>query len=144
MTNSFDFVESMIDSIVAGNATPQDVVSSVLSRDSGVISFAEGETPHCPDCGSTNMEEGFVESEGGKRDALKCGDCGTLLLAEDYSGDKTDSDDEQLVESTIDENDPHCPVCNSDKLTSEVVESDGQEDVVLTCGDCHTRMVVVG
>lgn len=143
MNKPSDLVESMIDSIVAGKTTAQDVVSSVLTRDgaSDHIVFAEGEKPVCPDCGSSNMEEGFVESEHGKVDALQCKDCQCLLIAE---GDES-VDEPELVEAELDEENPCCPVCNSDKLTAEVVESEnGDEDVVLTCGHCNTRMVVVG
>lgn len=142
MHNPSDLVESMIDSIVAGQTSAQDVVSSVLSRDGGSsdqVVFAEGEKPVCPDCGSSNLEEGFVESEGHKVGALKCSDCDCLLIEEQEHGDEP-----ELVEAELDEDDPCCPVCNSNDLSGEVVESDGNEDLVLTCGSCNTRMVVVG
>lgn len=135
----------MIDSMLQGNLTAQDAVSKVLGEPSepsqdDLVTFKEGEEVVCPACGSTNMTEGIVESEDGKKlAAYKCEDCGCGLVeaAEGESGE-----DGELKEAEIDENDPHCPVCNSDDLDHEIVESEGVESVVITCNACKTKMVV--
>lgn len=136
------FVESVIDSMVQGKLNSEDAVNTLLGSEeqgSDIVTFDEGEDITCPQCGSSDFDEGFAESEDGSEvPALKCKNCGCGLIEQ-----LEDTGDAGLVEAEIDENDPHCPACGSDDLSAEMIEGEaGEEDMVLHCGSCKATMVV--
>ncbi len=148
--DSVSAVKSAIDSIVEGKISAKDAISSLvgMSESSAAptkpesVDLNEGEEIVCPNCGSHNMEEGFVESEDGTRlQAYRCKDCDTGLVESiNLSGESADP---ELVEAEIDENDPSCPACGSHDLSAEMLESeDGEEHMMISCGHCHAQMIV--
>lgn len=138
-------VESMIDSLVKGEIDVKHAVDSMLgvegkASDPDRVSFSEAEEVVCPDCGSSEFEEGFVESEDGSQiPALRCTACDCGLVLDDPK-ESDDSDD--LAEAEIDDENPACPKCGSDDLDHDIVESEGEEHIVITCNHCKTKMVV--
>lgn len=136
-------VESMIDSLVKGDVSIDQAVNSMLGYEpeevSGSVSFDESEQVVCPDCGATEFEEGFVESaEGEQIPALRCTACDCGLVLDDPQTDDSD----ELAEAEIDDENPACPKCGSDDLDHDIVESEGEETIVITCNSCKTKMVV--
>lgn len=139
-------VESMIDSLVKGEVNVNQAVDKMLGSSSkskdkeDTVTFGESEDIVCPDCGSTDFEEGFVESaEGEQIPALRCKACDCGLVLETEADSK---DEDGLEEAEIDDENPACPKCGSTDLDHDIVESDGEEHIVITCGQCKTRMVV--
>jgi len=130
-------IESLIDSMLASNSQASD--NKELAE---TVTIEEGEAVICPDCNSENMVEGFVESDGEACLAYECEDCGTRLVSdESYNFDENDA---PVNEAIIDPDDPCCPICQSEELNHQVVESaDGEEDLILDCGNCGASMVVI-
>lgn len=146
--SSKSLVESMIDSMVKESLDPKTAVANLLEAateakdekeaDSDLVEFKEGEDIVCPDCGSTDFEEGFVESESGEElNALRCKSCGLGLV----ESEEPLKDETEVVEAEIDENNPVCPSCGSDDLDGEMVESEGKESLVIHCAGCGATMV---
>lgn len=146
-------VEQTIDSILSGKMTAATAVDSFLTEtpkgktEGGAkelpesIDLKEGEDLVCPQCGGTDFEEGFVESEDGEKlRALRCTECDLGLV--ETVGNEDNEGEPELVEAEIDENDPHCPACNADDLSADLVESDGEQHMVISCGACGQKMVV--
>jgi DNA-directed RNA polymerase subunit RPC12/RpoP len=132
-------VESMIDDIVNG-AKPK---LPAAKKDSDIITIDEGEDVICPDCGSKDMIEGFVESEDSDSAnlAYACAEC-DLKLVSDEPFDFTES--KAAYEAEIDPDDPKCPNCGSEKLNHQMAESeDGKDQLILDCGGCGAAMSVI-
>jgi DNA-directed RNA polymerase subunit RPC12/RpoP len=134
-------VESLIDSMVKGDykSTP----STTDSKDDDTITIEEGDDVVCPDCGSKNMIEGFVESEDSDSASLAyaCAEC-DLKLVSDQEYDFTES--QGSYEAEIDPDDPKCPNCSSSNLSHQMVESkDGSNQLILDCGGCGAAMSVI-
>ena len=131
-------VEALIESMISGEAQAPENNDLVET-----VTIEEGEEVVCPDCGSKNMTEGFVESDGEACLAYACEDCGTKLVSDeayDFGADEETAMDEAL----IDPDNPCCPLCESADLSHQVVESDnGGEDLILDCGSCGASMVVI-
>ena len=131
-------IESLIDSMLDDKPQVSDNKELVET-----VTIEEGEEVVCPDCGSKNMTEGFVESEAGACLAYACEDCGTKLVS-DEAYDFGADEDRAMDEAIIDPDNPCCPLCESDDLNHQVVESeDGGEDLILDCGSCGASMVVI-
>lgn len=135
-------VESVIDSMLTQKLDAKTAMQSLVApkQNSDVVSFEEGEDVSCPTCGGQDFEEGFVESEQGEVSALRCKSCETIL---ESIADEQEASEDGLVEAEIDEDNPACPVCGSDDLSGDMVESDGEENLVIHCGGCNARMVAV-
>jgi DNA-directed RNA polymerase subunit M/transcription elongation factor TFIIS len=143
-----DFVESVIDGMVENDMEVSDAVARVLDREeegdtlpeSVEINLEEGEDAECPLCHSKDLDFGVTETEdGGEIPTIHCTACDTGFLAEDE-----EEDEEEVLEGVIDEDDPHCPVCESDNLDGEIHEDDeGNETPLITCGDCGSGFVPV-
>ncbi len=136
-------VESIIDSMVQNSLSAKDAVNAILetgtepASEDGLVTFEEGQEVTCPNCGSTDLEEGFVESQDGEKlSALRCRDCDTGLV------ESQEDAQPELMEAEIDENDPKCPACGSDDLDSAMVESEDGQDLMIECRSCHTKMLV--
>lgn len=161
-TDTRSVVEQAIDSILSGKTDAAKVLSTIISESPSKakekenkeeknpkakelpesITLEEGKDLVCPQCGGEDFEEGFVESEDGQKlAALRCKSC-DLGLVEAAEDAEDEGDAEGLVEAEIDENDPKCPSCDSDDLSADMVESDGEQHMVITCNSCKTKMVV--
>ena len=139
MTNDYrSEVEALIESMISGDAQATENNDLVET-----VTIEEGEDVICPDCGSHNMVEGFVESDGEACLAYACDDCGTKLVS-DQSYDFGADEDKSMDEALIDPNNPCCPLCDSEDLSHQVVESeDGNKDLILDCDSCGASMVVI-
>lgn len=139
-TDTKSKVESLIDSMVAGKIASKDAVDSVLQSQPAApetVQFAEGEAVVCPGCGSEDLIEGYVESDGKKLNALHCEACDTSLVESEDDSDEG----EEFIEAEIDEDSPVCPICESDDLEGEITESEGEERLVIHCNGCDAVMV---
>jgi hypothetical protein len=136
-------VESVIDQMVAGDTDAESAVSTILRGGSAQPDLVEMDvqSPSCPECEGTSFEE--TELEG--LPAIVCKECGTGYVPEAaVESALEDDEDGDLVEAEIDEEDPRCPVCESDNLDGEIVEDDGEEVGVVVCGDCNNVFLPVG
>ena len=140
---SRSLVESMIDSML------EDKKSEVLSKpedsnleEGSVIHLDEGQDVVCPDCGNTEMIEGFVESEDSDTASLAyaCPECDLKLVSdEEFHFDESDT-----TIGEIDPDNPACPICKSGDLNHQMAESeDGSEQLILDCGGCGASMSVI-
>lgn len=147
---SIDFVESVIDQMVESNLEASDAVAEILGEDQlpdvievDMDAMLESEGGFvCPACGSDDIEECVIESEGDEFYALHCQNCDTGFVPE---GDEMDESEEgDVYEAEVDEDNPACPSCGSDDLTGEVVEDeDGTEVQVVLCNGCGAGLVPV-
>jgi hypothetical protein len=138
--SSSDLVEAAIEAMVSGNTDLDGVVSNLLEPgSSGVVEFnlEEDSEPACVKCGNKSMEEGEVE--GNK--AFYCRACDTGYVAEPELNESDDPTAE-FYEAEIDEDNPQCPVCESDDLEFSLQEAEGEEIPVILCGGCGAGMVV--
>lgn len=141
MTNR-SLIENAIEALVSGDATPQEVASSVLDSDLPErVALDESEEdvpPSCIRCGNPDLDVGVLESEDGELDYLHCTECDLGYVREP----EEDSEGGDLEEAEIDENDPACPNCGSGNLDAGFVEHEGEEVPVLHCQDCDCGLVV--
>ena len=134
-----DKIEDLIEQMI-GNLAESESTSAP-----DVVTIEEGESVTCPDCGSSSMIEGFVESENSDEAMLAyaCADCDTKLVSE-TPYNFNESEVEEIYEAEIDEENPHCPVCESAITDITLRESEGKKDIILDCGNCGASMEVVG
>jgi transcription elongation factor Elf1 len=139
--NNVDLVEAVIDRMVESEMGVTDAVATVLDGEmlpeSVEVDLEEG-VDECPACGSDAIEFGYVEDEDEEIPAMHCKACDTGFVAEDDEGD----DEPEVLEAEIDEDNPQCPVCESDDLEAEMVEDEGEEIPVIVCNGCGAGMVV--
>lgn len=147
-----DFIESVIDGMVESDLEVSDAVAHVLDREgtetfpeSVEIDLEEGKDTECPLCGSTALDFGMTEMEDEEEVAtIHCTECDTGFLAEGDE-EEDEEDEDEVLEGSIDEDDPHCPVCESDDLDGEVYEDeDGDEIPIIVCGGCGSGFIPTG
>lgn len=143
--NQDSFVESVIDSMIAGDTDSKTAVSQILRGGQELpdvvdMDVSEGATPSCVNCDSEQLVHTVVEGV----DALVCTECGTGYIPKDAvveSEDEDGEEDGELYEAEFDEDDPICPVCESEDLDGKIIEDEGEEFCVINCNGCGNKFV---
>lgn len=134
-------VEGLIQAMVNEGVSAEEAVDVLLGEGDATPVDLDPDNPKCPKCENA-LAEAILETQEGEIPGLRCEDCQLDFYPDLEEGEG--SEDHEVHEVEIDEDDPTCVVCGSKDLVGEFVEDAGEQVPVLICqGEgCEATYVV--
>lgn len=128
-------IEEVIDHMLEG-LDPDGAVAILLGESDGSMKVEMDLSEGCPDCPSCGSKTELVESDDGE--ILYCESCNTGYIPEEE-----DDSEEEVYEAELDDDNPECASCGSNKLETSMIEDEGEEIPILECLSCGTVHMAV-